>query len=213
MNAPVDRPREALVELITATRDAQSTAILEQARTQARERVRNAFQEARIRAHRAIEGERQRSRNLLAVNAARLDTHNRQHYQDAVQHLLARARHRLDAALRARWAEPDSRRQWLDHLLGLARQRLPASAWTITHPADWDAAELERWHGDIRDATGSAPILETSDGIAAGLRIQAGGACLDGSLEGLLADERAIQAQLLARLEAALPTLEPGSTI
>lgn len=212
MNPITETPRDALVELIATTRNTRCATILEQARSQAQARVRVAFQEALRRVHLAIEGERLRSRNLLAVNAARLDTHNRQHYQHAVQHLLARARYRLDTALRARWAAPDSRRQWLEHLLVQARLRLPATTWTIEHPADWDPAEIGHWQQAIQAASGSAPVLASRDGIAAGLRILAGGVCLDGSLEGLLADERAIQAQLLARLEAALPTLEPGGT-
>jgi hypothetical protein len=213
MNGITETPREALIALITATRDTRSTDILEQARAQAQARVRAAFQEARRRAHQAIAAERLRARNLLEVNAARLETHNRQRYQDAVQHLLERARCRLDAALQARWAAPDSRRQWLGHLLDQARRRLPATAWTIEHPANWNAAEIDHWQASIQAASGSMPRLQGRDGILAGLRIQAGGACLDGTLAGLLADERAIQARLLARLEAALPAVQPGGAV
>jgi hypothetical protein len=213
MNASTETPRDALIELIATTRNSRSAATQEQARAQARVRVRAAFQEARRRARQAIEGERLRGRSLLAVNAARLETHNRQRYQDAVQHLLARARYRLDTALQARWAAPESRRQWLEHLLTQARQRLPATTWTIEHPRDWDPAEISHWHQSIQTATGSVPLLHGRDGIVAGLRILAGGACLDGTLAGLLADERAIQAQLLARLEAALPDVGPGDRV
>lgn len=203
-------PSAALIELITTSGHARCTTILEQAQGQARERVRAAFREARHRVARAITGERLRARSLLASHEARLETQDRQRYQDSVQHLLARARHRLDGALLARWTQAGSRRQWLEHLLGQARQRLPATTWVIDHPAGWDTSELGPWQDAIRTRSGSAPQLRVDTALRAGVRIQAGGACLDGSLEGLLADERAIQAELLARLEAALPGTKAG---
>lgn len=205
MNDSVDTPREALIELIAATRDARSAELLQQAREQAQARVRNAFHEARQRVARAIEEERVRARGLLVMNAARLETHNRQRYQDAVQHMLARARHRLGAALLARWNDAGQRRLWLEHLLGQALTRLPKAHWRVAHPVNWDSAEVAAWLDRIEERSGARPQLAGVPQIVAGLRIEAGGACLDGTLDGLLADERAVQAQLLAQLEAALP--------
>lgn len=208
MNDTVDTPREALIELIAETRNARSAEILEQAHEQARTRIRAAFKEARQRVSRAIEDERTRARGMLTVNAARLETHNRQRYQDAVQHMLSRTRHRLGAALCTRWEQPDSRRLWLDNLLEQALQKLPAAPWQIDHPAGWDVTEINHWLEKIQQRTGSAPTLRPDTKMPAGLHIQAGGANLDGSLNGLLADERAVQAKLLAQLEAALPAVK-----
>lgn len=205
MSDAIDTPREALIELIAETRNARSAEILAQAQDQARERIRAAFKEARQRVTRAIEAERTRAYSLLAVNAARLETHNRQRYQDAVQHMLSRARHRLDAALCTRWEQPASRRLWLKNLLEQALQKLPAAAWIIDHPVGWDSTEISHWNDKIQQRTGTAPTLRPDANMPAGLRIQAGGAGLDGSLNGLLADERRVQAKLLAQLEAALP--------
>lgn len=210
MNDNVDTPREALIELIAATRNARSAEILEQAQAQADARIRAAFHEARQRVARAIEEERVRARGLLVTNAARLETHNRQRYQDAVRHMLARARHRLGAALQARWNDAAQRRLWLDHLLGQALARLPKAHWRIEHPAGWDSGEIGAWTARIAECSGAAPQLASAADIVAGLRITAGGACLDGTLDGLLADERAVQAQLLAQLEAALPKTGAG---
>lgn len=210
MNDTVDTPREGLIELIMATRDARSAEIIDQAREQARARIHAAFQEARQRVSRAIDEERVRARGLLTVNEARLETHNRQRYQDAVQHMLSRARHRLGAALLTRWNAAAQRRQWLEHLLGQALARLPKAHWTIEHPADWDSGEIASWLERVAEHTGVRPTLKNDKRIAAGLRIQAGGACLDGTLAGLLADERAVQAKLLAQLEAALPKRATG---
>lgn len=207
MSDTVDIPRDALIELIAETRNARSAEILNQAHEQARTRIRATFKEARQRVTRSIEAERTRGSSQLAVNAARLETHNRQRYQDAVQHMLSRTRHRLGAALRTRWEQPESRRLWLDNLLKQALEKLPATTWQIDHPADWDVTEINHWKEKIQQRTGSTPTFRPDTKMPAGLHIQAGGASLDGSLNGLLADERAVQAKLLARLEAALPTV------
>lgn len=212
MNHPPETPQEALLELISQTREQRSATILEQARVQARERVCNAFQEARRRVTHAIAAERQRAAARLARQEAQLETHDRRRYQDAVQHLLARARYRLDTALLARWAQADSRRLWLEQLLEQAVQRLPASPWTVEHPADWDVTEIRHWQERITALSGRPPDTRTRTGLRAGVRILAGGVCLDGSLDGLLSDEGAVQARLLAHLEAALPDSGPGAS-
>lgn len=210
MNDTVDIPREALIELIAATRNARSAEILDQARQQGHARISAAFQEARQRVSRAIDEERVRARSLLVVNEARLETHNRQRYQEAVRHMLSRARHRLGAALLARWQDSGQRQMWLEHLLGQALARLPKAHWHIDHPAGWDSGEIAAWMERVAEHTGARPALTSDARIAGGLRIQAGGASLDGTLDGLLADERAVQAQLLAALEAALPKTGTG---
>ena len=205
MSGSVDTPREALIDLIVATRNARSAELLEQARQQSRARIRAAFHEARMRVSRAVDEERIRAHSLLALNEARLETHNRQRYQDAVQHMLARTRYRLDAALRARWQHPGQRRLWLDDLFAQALEKLPMAAWSIEHPPGWDSEEIGPWLERIRARTSGPPSLRSVEEIHGGLRIQAAGASLDGTIEGLLADEGAVQARLLAHLESALP--------
>lgn len=206
MNDSIDTPREALIELIVAARNARSSELLDDAREQAQARVRNAFREARQRVSRAVDEERIRAHGLLALNEARLETHNRQRYQDAVQHMLARTRYRLDAALRARWQQPEHRGLWLADLFTQALQRLPAAPWSIEHPPGWDSVEIAPWLDRIQARSGVAPRLQSDERIQGGLRIKAAGAGLDGTIDGLLADEGAVQARLLAYLEAALPT-------
>jgi hypothetical protein len=55
----------------------------------------------------------------------------------------------------------------------------------------------------IAAAPGTAPTLVADDGIAAGLRITAGGNVVDGTLAGLLDDRVEVGAQLLRHLEQA----------
>ena len=212
MNRPIEAPCEALLELIHRSASDHADTVLSQAREQARERIRAAFREARQRVARAIAGERLRASGLLANHEAQLETHDRQRYQDAVQHLLTRARHRLGPALMARWARADGRQQWLEQLLDQAGRRLPRGTWTLEHPADWDPVEVRRWRDRIEAATGHAPAARACSELRAGVRILAGGACLDGTLDGLLADEGKVRARLLARLEMALVKTGAGAS-
>lgn len=212
MNRPVEIPCEALLELIRSSASAHADTVLAQARGQARERIQAAFREARLGVARAIAGERLRASGLLASHKAQLETHDRQRYQDAVQHLLARARHRLDAALLERWARAGSRRQWLEQLLDQAGRCLPQGRWCLEHPADWDPTEVRHWRERIETASGHPPATRACDELRAGVRIRADGACLDGTLDGLLADEARVRARLLARLEAALERSGSGGS-
>ena len=211
MNQLPQDPADALLQLIRDRSSSHCRQIAVQAGDQARERVHAAFHEARQRVARAIADERARARVMLASHEAHLETHDRQQYQDSVQHLLARARHRLDAALLSRWANADSRRQWLEHVLAQAERRLPQGQWTLQHPADLDDAERGHLQARISTLSGHSARLETCTGLRAGLRILAEGACLDGSLEGMLADEGVVQARLLALLESALPAVDRES--
>lgn len=210
MNRPIEAPREALLELIRHSAGVQADTALAQAREQARERIRAAFREARQRVSRTIADERLRANGLLTNHEAQLETHDRQRYQDAVQHLLTRARHRLGPALLDRWVRADSRRRWLEQLLDQAGRRLPPGQWTLEHPADWDPVEVRHWQQRLEAASGHTPATRACGELRAGVRILAGGACLDGTLDGLLADEGKVRARLLASLEAALASTGTG---
>ena len=110
--------------------------------------------------------------------------------------LLAAAWPRLPAALQWLWRQPDTRAAWTSRLAQVARGMLAADGWRIAHPPGWAEAERQAF------AAGIAAPAEFSAGedIEAGLRICRGGNCVDGTLQALLADRRAIEARLLARL-------------
>jgi hypothetical protein len=203
-------PSAALLELITSSGRARCATILEQAQGQARERVRNAFREARRRVARAISGERLRARSLLASHEARLETQDRQRYQDVCSTC---------------WRAPVT--AWMPRSWRAGRRpTAAANGWSTcwTRPAATARDDLGHrasgrlgyhrtrpWQDAIRTLSGSVPQLRVDPALRAGVRIQAGGACLDGSLEGCW-PTKAIQAQLLARLEAALPGTKTGES-
>lgn len=75
-------------------------------------------------------------------------------------------------------------------------------------PADWRAAlqalkrlpALPALQLRLQKQLAHAPHFEVKSTITAGLRICAGGACVDGSADGLLRERLAIEAVLLARI-------------
>jgi hypothetical protein len=79
-----------------------------------------------------------------------------------------------------------------------ALRLLPRQAWTIHHAPDWPQDEIQMLSHRLAEQLGQ-PLEWRADGsIAAGFRITAGGAGLDATLEGLLADREPLQARLLA---------------
>ena len=77
---------------------------------------------------------------------------------------------------------------------------LPAGAWTLRHPPGWPPAEQQAVREELGRELGAEPQCRGDAGIEAGLIIDSGGACLDGSLQGLLADRQRLEARLLALL-------------
>lgn len=199
----VREPMDALLELLQEHADQRCEQIRREAGEQARELVRNAYREARQHVHRGIEEERLHARRRIEAARAQLETRNRQHYRDAVSHTLKRAWNRLQRALTLRWKSSDGRRQWVGSLVERALASLPQAPWRIEHPSDWATDELGKWQSRIETRSGAQCVFAVDEDLSAGLRICAGGACLDGTLHGLLANREEIEAQLLAHLEEA----------
>lgn len=174
---------------ITAAAEAQAAAVVREAHRNARARMRENVS--------TLKQERQRS---LALADAELDTVRRQHQQRCDYALLESAWEPLRAALAARWRDSAARRRWVAAFVRHALARLPHVAWRIEHPADWPGAERAALAASLGSALGMAPQFAVAGDIAAGLRVQAGAALLDGTLEGLLADRRAVEALLLAEI-------------
>ena len=118
----------------------------------------------------------------------------------------------LQAALRRRWADPASRRLWCDALVAEALERLGPDAWQVEHPAGWDPAELGEPIGDATGRTSHRPAFVGRDELHAGLRIRAGRACIDGTIDGLLADRTDIEGRLLAEFDHAARAPRPAAS-
>ena len=111
----------------------------------------------------------------------------------------------LVAEFGERWRDESLRRAWCEMVLEEAAGLLAREPWTIEHPRDWsgdDTAWLER----ACKARGlPLPVLREHAGISAGLRVRLASACLDATVDGLMADIHAVEGRLLAAWERQVP--------
>jgi hypothetical protein len=89
----------------------------------------------------------------------------------------------------------------VDEIVATARDSLPQGAWSIHHPADWPPGERDALLDRLEVSLGARPRALADAGLSAGLRVCVDATCLDGSLEGMLAERTAIESRLLAELD------------
>jgi len=189
--------RQHLLAVVERYRQEKCSEVLNQANDQARQLLRQAYGEARARARRGMAELRLQYRRSIAEAEARQQTRLRQQRQRANSALLAGLWEPLRAAILSRWQQPEARCEWIEALVQKAAASLLDSAWTIEHPADWPQTEQRA----LRSSLGGLSLsFVPQAAMTAGLRICAGGACVDGSVEGLLRDRAQIESLLLARL-------------
>ena len=189
--------QQQLLAVVERYREEQCAALLARANDQARELLRQAYAEARARGRRGVAEVRLHYRDRIAAAQARQQTRMRQQRQHENSALLASLWEPLREAILSRWQEPGTRRAWIEALLRTAAASLLDSSWTIEHPVDWPQAEQHA----VRSRVGEVSLsFAPQAGMAAGLRICAGGACVDGSVDGLLRHRAQIEALLLAAL-------------
>jgi hypothetical protein len=193
-----DQSVQALLTLIEEHQAAECQRLLAEARAQAADMVKHAYHEALRRMHQAIVDERQRARREISSADAHLSTVRRQRAQRHARAILNEARGLLRLALEVRWADPSTRAAWVDGLIADALRALPEGPRRIAHPPDWPAEERQRVAERLQTAGRPAPEWVQDSSLQAGLRLCAGGACVDGSLGGLLADADGIDGELLA---------------
>ena len=190
-----------LLDVVEREREKRCRGVIEAAEQQAREIVRQAYRDARTRAHEDLEELREQIRQRIASAEAQEQTRLRHRRQQADQAFLDAAWQPLQQALLERWQHGEHRQQWISHLVDAAASMLMDRHWLIEHPADWPADESNALQDKLRGEIDCIPQLEPQAGITAGLRISAGGACVDGSIEGLLRQRTRIEALLLAEIK------------
>ncbi|HKJ76422.1 MAG TPA: hypothetical protein VKA64_04385 [Gammaproteobacteria bacterium] len=196
----LDAQLRSLTELVDSYRDERCQAILEQARAQRDRYLQQAYREARERMHEAIQEERARARREIRAAEAHLQTRRRQRRHQAALDLLHHGWEQLRDALRERWRDDRARAEWLQALTDQACQRLPASRWQVEHPPGWSPEEAGTLRERAEARCGEDPAFQPDQTISGGLRIRATDALLDGTVEGILTDRRAIEGELLAEL-------------
>jgi hypothetical protein len=195
-----ERSLEALLGLVREHEAAECQRLISDARVHAADITRGAHRQARSRMHDAVAEERQRAEREISAAQAHVATLRRQHQQRFAVVLLDEGWALLAAELQKRWGDPAVRAQWVAGLVREARDRLPAGPQRVIHPADWPPEERESLARQLGEAPGHAPQFVEDAAIRAGLRLCADGACVDGTVDGLLADRSAIQGELLALL-------------
>ncbi len=190
----------ALLELVEAQRQRKCSAALAAAHEQAATIMGQAHRAARQYVRSQLEAGRESARQQIHAAEARCATLQRRQRQQQDQALLAQCWPMLQSALAKRWQDAAQRSAWCEAVVARALHVLPHTAWVIFHPADSLAAEHDI--AKLSAKLQSPPQFQPDSAIRAGLRIAANGTVLDGTLDGLLSDRSAIEARLLAHLEA-----------
>lgn len=193
-----DAREQALLRLIAEYRERDCRRLLEDARRRAAEMRRQTYARERAALHERVRAERSRAEGLIQAARAERATRARRHSEQTDRDVLAQALPALREALRARWREDDSRVAWVRGAFARALALLPRGDWGLRHAPDWPARERAELLTELEQALGAAPGSQSDASISAGLVIRAGGASLDVSLEGLLADRARIEARALA---------------
>lgn len=199
----LEERERGLLRLVAEQREEACRRLLAEAEYAAREVLRQMHRKERAHLHRRILEERARIQaRIQAVEAERV-TRERQLQARSSAGILEQAWPQLQLGLRRRWQDADGRRRWVARCVRQALGSLPAGPWTLRHAAGWPAAEQQAVRDELTRALGVEPQLRSDSTIDAGVIIDSGGACLDGSLGGLLADRQRLEARLLALLAGA----------
>lgn len=200
----VSKQVDVLLRALRTQQDYRCRHLIGDAEKQRKELLRTCRRELRERVHQAVEEERKRRETALHETRHRIQTAERRDRQARYDELLQRAWPKLLAELERRWSDAASRRAWCDMLLHEAAQYLPAESWRIEHPELWSDEDTRWLTHAVRDRGLAPPSLHADPEGRMGLKIRHGTACLDGTLDGLLARRVSVQASLLGAWEREL---------
>ena len=203
MNMPgsvVDAQLQHLLEVVARDRDKRCHAVIEEATELARQVVKQAHSDARAQIHKDFSELREQIRQRVTSAEAQQQTRMRMLRQKADQDFLDAAWLPLQQALQRQWQQTEHRKQWVMQLIEKAAATLIDPHWLIEHPRDWPVPECNALKDKLRSDFECTPSFEPHPEITAGLRICTAGACVDGSIEGLLQRRTHIEALLLAEI-------------
>jgi len=202
MNLPdnvTDAQLKHLLEVVEQHRQGRCNELLQDAQSEARQHVKQAFGEARGRMHQEVLDLRERYRQQLTAVKAQQQTRIRKQQQQTDQALLATLWQPLHEALLRRWQQPDTRRIWIQQLVRQATATLVSTDWEIEHPVSWPEQERTVLESQLNKKDSNLVVsFSACESFQTGLRINTEGACIDGTMEGLLRDKSRIEARLLA---------------
>ena len=192
---------QALIDLVSADRARRCDAILGEARAHAAETLATSRLQARQHMRDAFDEERRGLAAAVGAARARLDTHRRLREQRRAAELLAEGLARLPAALCDRWKQRAARNAWIDVVVAEARAALPRCAWRIAHAPGLSDDERDALAVALAPTCGTRPEFVADAALRAGVKIAAAGDVVDATLPGLVADRVEIGARLLEHLD------------
>jgi vacuolar-type H+-ATPase subunit E/Vma4 len=183
---------EALIRQLTRDQEKRCGEIERNGQEWARQRLAEARHQAVVRFHKAAERERERFRREISGAEAAITAEARNRHQQHLASLVKAVVAGLPAAMEVRWKNPASRAAWIKAALAEAQGRLGTGEWLIR----------------VAESSGDEDLPQVMDGtrlqwradpeLGAGLVIEKGGARLDASVVGLLADTTMLESRILA---------------
>ena len=207
MNAAtvLDAQTLALLRRLAREQEIRTRRAGDEAAEQARDIVRRARTEARTRVHQAVLETRREQDLAVARRRAAIETRERRTRQAMLRRLLDDAWRRLPAALQTRWADAASRVAWCRSACAQAQGSLLRTEGLVV--------ELDtRWRDELLEVveqcfatrqSGTLEVVAVAE-LGPGVRVRGGKACIDATIEGLVAARERIAAELLAEIDLQL---------
>ena len=209
----LDLQVESVLRALNSQQDIRCRGIESAAERRVENLLSDSRQRMRQRVHKAVVEERRRRETALLDARHRIETAERLEVQQQYREFLQEAVPLLAAELEERWQDSGLRRSWCEMVVGEAVARLARDSWTVEHPRAW-SGEDAAWLEQAVEAHGlPKPVLQQDAAIGAGLRVRLGSACLDATVDGLMADIRVVEGRLLAAWERLLPTSRGGEDV
>lgn len=192
---------ETLLGELRRQQENRCRELIAAAETRAQDLLQNSRHELRERVRQAVAEERRRRELALQQARHRVRTEQRHGRQALYARLLSLAWPALASELERRWSGDATRKAWCEMLIEEAESALSHEPWTIECPANWTGKD-QRWLiRTIRERGLPEPTCRSCPEASAGLKIRHGSACLDGSIDGLLARRSRVEGLLLAAWE------------
>ena len=185
---------DALIHQLERDRDQRHHKLEQETADWCRQQLHEARSQAVRRFHKAAELERERCDRAIAAAEAALWAEARNRHQQHLSEMVQAVMGALPEALEKRWQETAYQQQWIAAALAEAERRLGGGEWRVRIATLPDDESLPPALGDAR------LVWQADPTIRAGLIIDKGGARLDASTVGLLADTSMLESHILTLL-------------
>jgi hypothetical protein len=197
MSGVLELQQQALLERVRATASAMIAAAEWDTDAQIETLRRGARTEAHAQVRAAARAKRERIAESCRRAAAAAETRDRTCAFEVERELATRALAALPAALGTRWRDPAARIAWCVAAAAVAARRFVARDWSVgvaSGATDADREAITR----AAVACGATARFDLEVSPPAGLKLAAGGATVDATPEGLLADRASVESLVLA---------------